>query len=525
LKQEKKLILVYPAGREAMNRDADFNALLSYIELNNTDYEVRNLNLKTTVSHNFNTTTKNVLYYFYVPDITLLPKIRYSLSILKQDKQPVIVGGDPALTINAGEILSFFEDINVIVREPESERVLLNLLNNIRDKEKWENVKGITYRRTVDKKIIHTVDLPLSSNLDHLCGHGTRYNNGPYNGWYHIITSRGCNYDCQYCGFQIPYKLDYGSETNVWRQKSETKIVDELEEIMSKGVQKFAFNCNQFFKPGNGLDKSKEKIAEEILKRKLKLKFRFSAKPTEIKKNFKILPLLKKAGLAKIDVSIDSGIERFHKMYKTGTNVKTNIEVLEYLYDNEFDFDIGFIFYDPYLTVKEIKENMAFLEKAGKFFARQKKPYAFFLDSRILNRVLVLRYGMPVIRQLRNDNLIAEYPGFSKHPAAKFLDRQVMYIYSVYRMVIETIIPKVRAFFYNKCLIERHGFINFFPLKLLEEIVSTVIDNKFRELKDYVLYVEAFVKKVFRPYIERIFSDFKEYENEDIKLWFGTKII
>lgn len=519
----KRLDVVYLSKLEGKPLDVDFYALLSYIESVAIKPELLIINVSAVSSgHGIDSVEKfrNGIVYLYVSDIIYLSKISRILATLKKNNELIILGGTSSLSVESIRILEIFSEIDIIVREPENGKVLADLVDRIQNNQDWQRTEGIAFRKSKKFKPTVNKNRHLSDNLDHLSSLGLYENRDSDLEWYPIIVSRGCLYNCQYCGFQVPYRTDYKEEKRYWRKKSEKSVVDEMEFLVSKGINKFIFSCNQFFNSKES-DNNAEKIAKEILNRKLKLKFSFTSKPSEIKRNFESLFILREAGMQKMDVGIDSGIKRFHQMYMTGSSVEGNIEVLDLLHKHKFNFDIGFIFYDPYLNIDEIKENLRFLKKIKDYFSHLEQPYSAFLDSQILSSVLVLRYGMPIIQQIKKDNLMVEYPGYSAHPASKFLNQQVKYIYSIYRYVNRDVLPKIRHFFYNKALVEKYDFINLFPLTMLEEILNCVSEDKFSDFKDYVHHAGMYIKKVFRSKIEEIFSDFEQYRNADLEEWFN----
>lgn len=245
-----------------------------------------------------------------------------------------------------------------------------------------------------------------------------------------------------------------------------------------------------------------------------------STKPALLLENIDQMDILRKAGLAAVDIGIDSGIARFHEMYRTGSTVQDCIDVLKYMHKNTLSFDTGFIFYDPYLTVEEMKENLLFLEKVMSYYTHLSKPFSAYLDSCILNTALILRYGMPIIEKLRADNLISEEPGFAANPIAKFGNRDVISVYSIYRAVNEIFLKKIRHLFYDKQLVQAYPFINRFPITLYEEIISVVLDRKYMDIKGYTYHVVEFMKNFFKPYLGEIFSRFPIYENNGLNAAF-----
>jgi hypothetical protein len=107
----------------------------------------------------------------------------------------------------------------------------------------------------------------------------------------------------------------------------------------------------------------------------------------------------------------------------------------------------------------------------------------------------------------------------SKHPIAKFKNQNVKYIYSIYRSINESALPKIRHFFYNKKLVDKYDFINLFPLRVIEEILKNIVENKLMDLKECISNIEEFIKNTFRPCIDDIFCYFPSFRDEDLKKW------
>jgi radical SAM superfamily enzyme YgiQ (UPF0313 family) len=254
------------------------------------------------------------------------------------------------------------------------------------------------------------------------------------------------------------------------------------------------------------------------------VKFKFIALAGDLKRNLQSLFVLREAGLDEIQVGIDSGAPRFHEMYRTGSTVQDCMDVLRFLHENRFKFNISYIFYDPYLTIPEIKETIIFLKTLKEYFSHLELPYSAYLDSRILNSALILRYGMPIIQKLREDGLLVEYPGYSAHPASVFREPAVKNIYRVYRQVNETILPKIRHFFYDKELITYfNNNFELFPLMVMEKIVHWVENENTEDLGRIVAGIERFTKDFFGPLIDNIFDAFPKYKNPALSSWLKRK--
>lgn len=443
---------------------------------------------------------KKSLLYLHVPDITLLPSLATIFSELKTLKQSnilIVTGGHTSLSVKSGEILDSFPFIDTVIRYPGAEKTLRSIIDVYYNNLDWDNVKGITYRRLISgTDQYEAADNPqndLNGNMEHidnLCisEEGT----GSFQ-WYPLIISTGCTNSCQYCTNHLLFKKD--STIPQWQKKDGTQVVDELEYLLSKGIGKFHFYCDQFFLPNKQSADTIEVISKEIKQRNMKPRFRFITKPKELRENLHHLPALKEAGLAEVALGLDSGLPRFHEMYKTGSTVEDIFEVLKTLHRYRISFDIIYIFYEPYLTLDEIPEAIRFLESIYPYFSHLSLPYCAYLDSRVLSSALQLRDGIPVIDNLRKDKLVVESPGFLSHPAARFKDPLVNLFYTIYRNINQSHLRKIRHRFYNKDFVDKNPYLNLLPLRILEKILEVIQTVESENLLDFLTPVGNFVEE------------------------------
>lgn len=496
------LVIIYPFLSKKQKMDVYFHLMLSALQSNGITYEVVYYDLSSMDAEGrleFTGQFKEELIYLHISDITYFFKLGNCLTELKKNNSFIITGGFPTITVKATDLLNQFDSIDVFVRYPEAEKLLVRLINRVHEKRDFESLEGITFRQRSVDKIVTTPSPPLSNKFDDINLQKSLEPEISGDAWYPLVVSRGCSHNCQYCGLQVPYRMNYRPGTNFWGGRPVEKIVDEIEGLIDRGKNKFAFFCEQFFKPKEisltGDPDASTALADEILKRKLKPRLSLIAKSSELVRNFPGLLALKDAGLERVDIGIDSGLERFHQMYETGSSVRDNLEILKRMHKHRLNFDISFIFFDPYLTIHEIEENLIFLENISEYFAHLELPYGDFLITRVLKNALVLRHGMPIMQKLKHDDLAVEYPDFSNYPSIRFRYPLVEKIYSIYKAIDKSVIPFIRPYLKNKELIEKKPFLNLFPLKIMKKIVSDVVDDRVTFIPKYVLDSAAYLKK------------------------------
>lgn len=108
-----------------------------------------------------------------------------------------------------------------------------------------------------------------------------------------MITSRGCPYDCKFCNVQRQY-----------RSRSIGNIADEVEYCARLGVKEIFFIDDTF----NVNTERVVQLAEEILRRSLKVKWGFKARCDNVNKE--MLEIAKKAGCFRIHYGVETGIAK-----------------------------------------------------------------------------------------------------------------------------------------------------------------------------------------------------------------------
>jgi len=80
---------------------------------------------------------------------------------------------------------------------------------------------------------------------------------------------------------------------------------------------------------------------------------------------------LKRAGLRKVYIGIESGVNRSLGMFNKRMNREKNANALKLLEEEEIFVEIGFIGFDPFTTIEEFSENVEFLSS----LCGESKPY------------------------------------------------------------------------------------------------------------------------------------------------------
>jgi radical SAM superfamily enzyme YgiQ (UPF0313 family) len=112
-----------------------------------------------------------------------------------------------------------------------------------------------------------------------------------------IYSSRGCSYNCMYCGNPIAL--------GPWRAMSPKRTVDEIEFL----VHNYDVKAIRFMDPCFNMDVGRaEKICEEILNRRLNFYWTCEARAQKLTR--RLIKKMKKAGCIRVEIGVETGDAR-----------------------------------------------------------------------------------------------------------------------------------------------------------------------------------------------------------------------
>lgn len=214
--------------------------------------------------------------------------------------------GGPHVTFSAERTLADYPGIDLIVAG-EGEATIAELMAAGFDRNQWENIPGLFFRR--GKQIINSGPRSLIADLDRLPMPArhllplSRYQALGYP--ISIITSRGCPYSCIFC-------LGRRMVGNRVRLRNAHRVVDEIEEILAYGIDRINV-ADDLFVSSNG--KVKE-VCEEILCRGLRFAWSAFARVNTV--DLETLRLMKEAGCDSVSFGVESGNREMLKRIRKG---------------------------------------------------------------------------------------------------------------------------------------------------------------------------------------------------------------
>ncbi len=301
------------------------------------------------------------------PDIlglsTLTCTSRTAPQIAKQAKQKnpnltTVLGGLHA-TYNPTRILEKYPWIDIIVRG-EGEQTALELVKTLQKEDSLKTVQGITFRNngnitsTPDHPLIKDVDtipFPDRTLLDteyHAIAAGINAAPKKYTSF---VTSRGCVYNCRFCGIRALAK-------NIWRPRSVENALEELLLLESQGYRQFHFVDDNFMLNQKRAIKLCQKIREE------KIDMDWIALGRVDNCSYPMLKELVRAGCKIIHFGIESANQRILNYYNKRINPQQSIDAVKAARKAGVDVIIGSLIVGaPDETPQEIQNTLEFAKK------------------------------------------------------------------------------------------------------------------------------------------------------------------
>ena len=199
-----------------------------------------------------------------------------------------------------------------IRREPEL--TVVELVKAIASKSgDFSDIKGLSWRRS-DGQVINNEDRPFLAELDSLpfparhCLDG--YQEIPAHSFQGIYGSRGCPFDCIFCGCHT--SMGYKP-----RVRSPENMINEIEEVYRRYRTRYFYVCDDIF----FLYKERAReFCRLVIERKLPIYW--SAQTRAEMVDGETLALMKKAGGQHIAVGVEVGNPQIRKLIRKGNTVE-----------------------------------------------------------------------------------------------------------------------------------------------------------------------------------------------------------
>jgi radical SAM superfamily enzyme YgiQ (UPF0313 family) len=277
---------------------------------------------------------------------------------------PVVIGN--LLGIYAGEhLLQEFPDALVCTGEGEPTLTeLLKVTRELRSRAEWSRVlgqvpgiafcdHGLLRRNPTSLLDLAAIPRPRRDFVAELLAK---------NGIVRVEASRGCHWGrCEFCSVSSRFGL------GGYRRFPPERVVADLVHLGRLGVRSPYFSDEDFF--GRRYSESAE-LAECVLKAKNSgllpsdMSFFVSVLSSDVvcPQGREALLAWKRAGLREVFIGVEAGSEAEIRRFSKKANSNTNTNALHTLQRLGFQVDIGFIMFDPRMTLEDLKANVDWLK-------------------------------------------------------------------------------------------------------------------------------------------------------------------
>ncbi len=214
-----------------------------------------------------------------------------------------------------------------------------------------KKVPGIYYRD--HDKICLTAPAKIIENLDDLPQLDYSLSGNKANNMY--LSGRGCPFNCAFCTKVMPEGYRYFSSKRV--VSDIIRIAEHGETFVKIGDDTFIANVNRVKEVCEGL-------IEEKRKKKLDFKLYCEGRVDIINKHPELIDCLKEAGLIRIQIGIESGLDETLKAYNKRITTKEIEDAVELIYTKKPIIICGnLILSAPFDTYEKFRKSLDFMKK------------------------------------------------------------------------------------------------------------------------------------------------------------------
>ena len=177
-------------------------------------------------------------------------------------------------------------------------------------------------------------------------------------------------------------------------------MADDSEYAYRSGVTTFEIVDDNFIGPGELGKKRARAIAEELRRRHLPIRFHASCRVNDVDET--TMRLLQQSGLISVSLGIESGVQRILDSFNKHATVAQNCAAVQPPDLLGIGVSVYIIFFDPYMTLGEVRENLTFL--------RHLQTFEHVRFERVIFRKLIPISGTELFDRLREDGLLRGNP-------------------------------------------------------------------------------------------------------------------
>lgn len=285
---------------------------------------------------------------------------------------PLIVVGNSVAHFSGESILVEYGFSDVIVSLGEGEVSFSGLYQFVCGKIALEDVGNIMYYR--DGRVSCTPFRYLDKSEIPIADRAFTQDFYKKDGEIYIEASRGCAYcSCSIC--ECRYFLGSTDPAFRWRDKPVDKVIEEMALLEQLGVKAVNFSDEDFIGPdAYGVERTIA-LAKALIDSGIKITFRVNARIRSVFSQYdtselvlkkkEMFRILRSAGLVKLFLGFESGVQSQIDRYGKGFRLREFIEAKRLLDDLGIEYELGYIPIDPLMTLEELCTSLQFIKDEG----------------------------------------------------------------------------------------------------------------------------------------------------------------
>ena len=283
--------------------------------------------------------------------------------IKKLKPDTVLVAGGHHATFLPEELINAGFDISVL---GEGDETIYDIANSIIDGTGFDGINGIVYRsdsgikRTNPRKLIADLDtlpFPPLELLD-----PSKYTFKVFGKEDRVMcleTSRGCPYGCDFCSVTPTWG-------NTWRNKSNERIVQEMERARDAGYNWIFFTDDIFIVEPNV--KHRNELFDMIIEKKLNTSWIVQMRVDVTSRHPDLIEKAAEAGMSISFLGVESGSPEILKKMHKGEFTPQSVSAVKVLSANGIVVIVGMMVGAPYERYRDLRTTVKFsreLARAG----------------------------------------------------------------------------------------------------------------------------------------------------------------
>lgn len=269
------------------------------------------------------------------------------------NKKIIVIIGGVHPTLVGSKVLECL-DIDMGVKG-EAEQTIIELLNAIEGKKSLDAVPGIIYRK--DGKNIENSNRELMPDLDSLpfphqyAQESLKdYDKYPKEFFAYIFATRGCPYNCFFCGSR-----------KIWGQKvrfrSPENVVKEIMSLQKMGLKYVHFDDDTF-----GVNRQYvNNLCQAIMHHCPEIHWSCEMHASLVDEE--TISLMKKAGCCRIQLGIESGNDEILKKIKKGITVEQALKACKIIKKYDITLHTFFMFGFPWDSERTMRDTLKVMKK------------------------------------------------------------------------------------------------------------------------------------------------------------------